>query len=106
MKAGAPHLTQYRVWDQRGLRAALQQRIDRKDDPSKLKGGPYERYILVIVTDEIYLTEANVETFLSDAGFRAGLVTDACLGLAYHPADPAQGREGSCPVFRLTIEPR
>lgn len=106
LKAGTPRHAQYRVWDQKGLRVAIQARIDRKDDRTKLKGGPYDRYLLVIVTDEIYLNRASVEAFLTGVSFQAGLIADAFLCLSYHPADPAEGSEGSCPVFRLSLDRR
>jgi hypothetical protein len=84
------------VWDRDLLAAALQEKLSRKDAPEKVKGGPYERYFLVIVTDEGFLYRENVAQFLGGMGFRARFVTDAYLGLSYHPDLNGQG---SCPVF-------
>jgi hypothetical protein len=61
--------------------AELQRLIDRKDQP-KVKGGPYDRYILVVATDETYLCRDEVENLLQGATFRAKFNTDAYLGLS------------------------
>jgi hypothetical protein len=42
-------------WERNDLLSELQRIIDRKDQPEKLKGGPYDRYLLVIVTAEMFL---------------------------------------------------
>ncbi|MGY2938848.1 hypothetical protein ACVWZ6_008450 [Bradyrhizobium sp. GM6.1] len=86
----------YFVWQQTDLFQALQQRIDQKDQ-SKLKGGPYERYILVIATDEMFLDASKVEKWLTGATFRSKQITDVLLGLSHEP------ERGGCPVFVLTI---
>ena len=95
---------QHFVCTQESLLEEIQKRIDRKDQTAKVKGGPYHRYILVIVTDELFLSRDAVEQFLAGANFRAGLITDAFLGLSYHPSSAPEG--GSCPVFRLSLAPR
>jgi hypothetical protein len=94
----------YFVWDRPALLAILQKIIDTKDYPAKLKGGPYQRYALVVVTNEFFLERGNVSSFLDGATFRARMITDAFLGLSYHP-DPEGGR-GCCPVFPLRLERR
>jgi hypothetical protein len=91
-------------WERNDLLSELQRIIDRKDQPEKLKGGPYDRYLLVIVTAEMFLYRDAVARFISGAAFQATMITDVLLGLDYHP-DPEAGG-GSCPVFRLPIEPR
>jgi hypothetical protein len=88
------------VWDREDLLQELQRLLDGKDRP-KLKGGPYDRYMLVIHTNEFYLNRDNVGRFLEGATFRANFITDAFLGLSYHPA--SHGREGGYPVFRLQL---
>lgn len=94
---------QHFVWQRENLCLAIQRRIERKGRPTQVKGSPYEKYILAIVTDELYLNRESVAQFLLGATFHSGLVTDAYLGLSYHPE--AKGT-GSCPVFRLTLLPR
>ena len=67
-------------------------------DAIRLKGGPYERYVLVIHTDEFLLDSTTVRRFLKGATFRARLINnDVIVGLSYEPAS------GACPVFRLEL---
>jgi hypothetical protein len=73
----------------------LQGKISRKDQ-AKLKGGPYDRHILIICTAEFWLNRHNTEEFLQGATFEASNLTDVFLGLDYHPG------YGN-PVFRLPL---
>lgn len=86
----------YFVWSRTDLLSAIQERIGVKD-AMRLKGGPYERYVLVIHTDEFFLDSTTVRQFLKGATFRARLITDVILGLSYEPAF------GGCPVFPLEL---
>jgi hypothetical protein len=92
----------YFDWNRDALLSALQALIDAKDQPSKQKGGPYERYVLVIHTDEFFLDRDTVSRFLEGAQFRATFITDVFLGLSYHPSAEPEG--GCYPVFRLSID--
>jgi hypothetical protein len=93
------------VWQRDDLLEAIQSRINKKDT-DKVKGGPYQRYVLVMVTAETFLARDYVEGFLKGAQFRAGFFTDAFFGLDYHPANPVAGEGGGNPVFRLRLMPR
>jgi len=93
----------YFAWERDDLLKDLQGLINRKD-AAKLKGGPYGRYILVVVTDEFFLDRFTVEALLDGATFEADLITDVLLGLSYHPSPEPGG--GACPVFRLCCGPR
>jgi hypothetical protein len=86
---------QWLVWDREMLCEELQRRIDRKDKP--VKGGPYGRYILVVVTDETFLGRHDVAQFLEGATFQARFITEAYLALSYDPS------VSSCPVFQLKL---
>jgi hypothetical protein len=72
--------------------------VDEKDIAHKVKGGPYQRYVLVILTAETFLAREYIQEFLKDAEFRARLITDAFLGLDYHPANPLTGEDGGNPA--------
>jgi hypothetical protein len=86
------------VWDKQSLCKELQARIVRKDrGAAKAKGGPYQRYILAMYTDELFLDRASVERFIADALFRTTLITDAFLVLSYDPSI------GKCPTFKLRL---
>ena len=85
----------YFVWDRDDLIDALQKRIDIKDK-AKLKGGPYERYVLVMHTNEFSLESARVRKFLQGARFHCQQITDVILGLSY-------ARGEGYPTFRLEL---
>jgi hypothetical protein len=90
------------VWNKDTLAAKLKEIIHEKERQAKsMKGGPYSRYILVIVTAEMFLYRDAVEAFLRGTSFQASLITDAFLGLDYHP--DANARSGSYPAFRLQL---
>ena len=76
----------------------------RKINSLKRKGGPYSRYVLVIHTDEDALDRETVGRFLQGSVFHTKYITDALLGLSYHPSVEPNG--GCCPVFRLTLQNR
>jgi hypothetical protein len=88
-------------WSREGFLDTLQDRIDEKDKPEKVRGGPYDRYILVIVTDEFTRNRHAVEAFLAGATFRPTMIDDMVLGFPYHPSSDEGG--GSCPVFSLPL---
>jgi hypothetical protein len=92
-----PESPAYFDWDKPTFLAALQNRIDAKD--RAWQGGPYERRVLAIHTDEFVLDRDTVSRFLEGTRFRATFITDVFLGLSHHPsAEP----EGGChPVFSL-----
>jgi hypothetical protein len=92
---------QYFTWPREALLSELQRWIDRKDT-ANLKGGPYERYILVIVTDEYLPDRETVRTHLEGATFRVSMITDVLLRLSFHPSTEPEG--GHCPVCRLPLE--
>jgi hypothetical protein len=82
-------------WDRQQFLSALQSRIDAKD--KSWKGGPYERRVLVIHTDEPNLDRETVDRFLQGSAFTTKLITDVILGLSYDPG------AGDVPVFRLIL---
>lgn len=85
----------YLEWDRQQFLSALQSRIDDKD--KSWKGGPYERRVLVIHTDEFTLDRETVDRFLQGSAFTTKLITDVILGLSYHSSTE------DVPVFRLIL---
>ena len=85
----------YLEWDRQQFLSALQSRIDDKD--KSWKGGPYERRVLVIHTDEFTLDRETVDRFLQGFAFTTKLITDVILGLSYHSSTE------DVPVFRLIL---
>jgi hypothetical protein len=85
----------YFVWERDDLIAAIQALIDGKD-VAKVKGGPYERYVLVIYTDEFFLSQEAVRKYLEGTTFRCQLITDVIIGLSHEPGF-------GIPTFRLEV---
>ena len=95
---------QHRAWTREDFCLEIQKRIGREDCSAKVKGGPYQKYFLVLVVDNLYcLNRENLAQFLAGSTFQASLVTDAYVGLSFHPE--IEGK-GSCPVFKLVLDPR
>lgn len=90
----------YLDWNQQEFLSALQARIDDKDKP--WRGGPYERRVLVVHTDEFVLDRERVDRFLRGSVFHTKLITHVFLGLSYHPSTEPDGKE-RYPVFRLNL---
>ncbi|KRR08268.1 hypothetical protein CQ12_37235 [Bradyrhizobium jicamae] len=84
----------YFDWHRDDLIAALQAMLNAKD-AAKLKRS-YERYVLVIHTDEFFLDSDRVGSFLKGARFNTSLITHAFLGLSYEPGK-------GYPVFELEL---
>jgi hypothetical protein len=79
------------VWDRADVLSALQARIERKQEG--WQGGPYQRRVLVMHTDEFLLDRVRVGGFLQGATFQTTFFTDVFLGLSYH--------DGCFPVFHF-----
>jgi len=84
----------YFIWDRDDLVDALQKMLDVTN--SKKPKRSYERYVLVIHTDEYLLDSDSVERFLKGASFNTSLITRAFLGLSYEPGK-------GYPVFELEL---
>jgi hypothetical protein len=85
------------VWEREDLLEKLRRILKKKDQEPK---DHYERYVLVINTDEMYLDRERVARFLEGATFKTNVITDAVLGLSYHPSIDGSG---CYPVFRLDL---
>jgi hypothetical protein len=84
----------YFIWERDDLLEELRRILKKKD---KEPEDHYERYVLVINTDEMYLDRERVERFLEGATFKTNVITDAILGLSYDG-------NGQYPIFRLKLE--
>lgn len=91
---------EWKDWRQNLVRA-LDGILRRKDAPSTIKGGPYTRYVLVIHTDEPWLTVGDARQALVTHVFpETFLITRAYLLMSYDPV------EKGCPCIGLRIENR
>ena len=73
-----------------GLIPALDDILRKKDAPTKLKGGPYSEYVLVIYTDEPWLELEHTRRLLANHVFPVTtLITKAYLLVSYEPSERA-----------------
>jgi predicted nucleotidyltransferase len=86
-------------WNQQTFTGSIQRIIDTKEEGgSRWQGGPYYRRLLVVHSDEPYLTKSAVSGFLQGKRFKSGFFSDAVLGLSYDPSTE------SIPTFRLALD--
>ena len=86
------------TWDKSKLESYVLSRITTKDEPSDLKGGPYDHYWLVIHCDEPELNHGRTQALLSGwAGASTKLVSEAFLLFSYEP------QHELCPYIRLPV---
>jgi hypothetical protein len=88
----------YHDWTREEFLTRLRERIAEKDSPTDLKDGPYERYLLVIWTGEMHLTQEVIRAYLEGITFPCSLITDAFISLDYHP-----GSNNPYPAIPLDI---
>ncbi|WP_147022636.1 hypothetical protein [Microvirga aerophila] len=88
----------YHEWTREEFLTELRERIAEKDSPTDLKDGPYERYLLVIWTGEMHLTQEVIRAYLDGITFPSSLITDAFISLDYHP-----GSDNPYPAIPLDI---
>jgi hypothetical protein len=88
----------YHEWTRKEFLTELRERIAEKDSPTDLKDGPYERYLLVIWTGEMHLTQEAIRAYLEGISFPCSFITDAFISLDYHP-----GSDDPYPAIPLDI---
>ena len=87
-------------WERDDLLLKIQKLIDKKDrDVKRYSGCPYERYVLVMHTDEFVLTSDVVSEWLKHTTFKGRFLTDVIVGLSHEP------KIGGYPTFRLSLSP-
>jgi hypothetical protein len=75
----------YFEWTREEFLEQLREEIAKKDQPRDLKDGPWERYFLVFWTGEMRLGIEELTEFLNGVVIECELITDAFIGLDYHP---------------------
>ena len=89
--------TNWAKWDAAKLRGHISQRLARKDDPSRVKDGPYARYIVVLFTDEPLLSANRLRKLLDGAEFGPFKLIDAAWVLSFYV--PGEGYRSVRLVF-------
>ncbi|MEQ1543821.1 hypothetical protein [Methyloglobulus sp.] len=88
-------------WNEIKLVKSISQRLEVKDASTNIKGGPYERYILVIHTDEPALSFDYTHSILSEYIFNyCALINRAFLLMSYDE------KYRCCPFIELNIKVR
>jgi len=73
-------------WDRTKLIDAISNRLDAKNFPERIKGGPYKSYILIIYTDEDVLNADYIKDLLKGYLFaRRNLIDRAFLFIFFDP---------------------
>ena len=73
-------------WDKAKLIDAINNRLDAKNSPDRIKGGPYASYILIIYTDEPVLNADYAKALLKGYRFaKRNLIDRAFLFIFYDP---------------------
>lgn len=73
-------------WDKSKLIDAINNRLDAKNIPDRIKGGPYAGYILIIYTDEPVLNADYIKDLLKGYRFaRRNLIDRAFLFIFFDP---------------------
>jgi len=73
-------------WSETKLIDAINNRLDVKDTPSRIRGGPYANYILIIHTDEPVLNVDYAKALLKEYRFSKRILIDrAFLFIFYDP---------------------
>lgn len=83
-------------WSDAQLIAQFDAIIAKKDDPLKVKGGPYDRYILLVHVDEPILAQERLETVLGGRSFRTRLIDELYVLMSYQPSNQC------CPLLRFS----
>ena len=84
-------------WDKTKLLHKIRERISAKDKPTKMKGGPYDKYVLLIHTEEPGLPYQKASALLEDVALdNMRLIDDVYLLFSY------DSQCSYCPYIKLT----
>ncbi len=79
-------------WDREKIIKAITERLNSKDNPERIKGGPYTTYVVIIHTDEPWLNANYVSDLLKGVRFRKRRLIDrAFLLLSFDPNPGVMG---------------
>ncbi|MBE0658608.1 MAG: hypothetical protein IH602_13030 [Bryobacteraceae bacterium] len=96
---GEPHLSP--PCSTSALIDRIQGRIDKKDKPSEVKGGPYKQYVLVIHSDEPRVLDHELAKHLRAHTFGPTRLIDRVFFLMSY-----NGWKRRCPYIELTLRSR
>lgn len=73
------------AWSDQDLAQTLQRIVARKDRPENVRGGPYERYILLVHSDEPMLSAERLPGVLRSLELKTQLIDQIYVLLSYDP---------------------
>jgi hypothetical protein len=71
------------AWSDEVLNMQFEQLLYKKDRPENVKGGPYDRFMLLVHVDEVMLSREQLERALGHRSFRTRLIDDIYVLMSY-----------------------
>jgi hypothetical protein len=91
-------------WTPASLIDEIRVRLEAKDVPiNERKGGPFARYIVLILTDEPMIQLDMASEVLRRTPFRTVAIDEAYLLISYHPTDGIGFPEGY-PIVTIDVQ--
>jgi hypothetical protein len=90
----------YPEWTDVDLISAFENLVSKKDKPKKVKGGPYNRYSLLVHVDEDMLLAERLRNVFCSRVFQTRLIDDIYVLVSYDP------RQERCPLLRFVTTRR
>ncbi|MCP4989952.1 MAG: hypothetical protein GY928_29060 [Colwellia sp.] len=98
-KAKQDKVVPWSPWSTEKLDETISRRISRKDNPTKINGGPYKDYILVIYCAEPAILDFNLIEHIRNTTYNeTTLISQVYFLMAYSPW------EKCCPYLKLKLE--
>jgi hypothetical protein len=72
-------------WTDDELISGFHTLVNRKDNPENVRGGPYDRYILLVHVDEMMLAADRIAKVIGTSNFTTHLIDDIYVLLSYDP---------------------
>jgi hypothetical protein len=82
-------------WSDAELTVRFEELVAKKDRSENVKGGPYDRFVLLVPVDEVMLSRKQLECVLGSRSFPTHLIDEIYVLMSYDP------REQCCPLLRF-----
>ena len=84
-KRSGDSLTNHSEWSNAKFVDRVSKIVKRKDDPHRVNGGPYDRYILLLHTDEAELNAEQVEKMAESLSINTLTIDEVWILVSYDP---------------------
>jgi len=75
----------FALWPDDELQAKFRELVAKKDQPAKVSGGPYHRYVLLVHVDECMLPAERISAVLATTTLETRLIDEIYILLSYDP---------------------